>query len=177
MNKGKLKQLAICLVMSSLLMACSNDMSELEQALDEIKRTPPGTIEPIPEVKVYEKYAYQSGLLRSPFTPDKGEDADGGNGDGPRPDANRNKDFLEDFPLDSLSMVGTISKDGIDYGLVLTPDSLIHQVKPGDYMGQNDGRILAITETGIVLKELVPDGLGSYQYRDNELLLPEDEAS
>lgn len=181
MNRSQFKAiLTFCFSSSLLLSGCSNDMSELQAELDQIKQTPAGTIEPIPEVRIYEKYTYKSGLLRSPFMPPESgntSDSQGSTTEGPKPDVNRNKDFLEQFPLDSLAMVGTISKDRVDYALVLTTDGIIHQVRSGDYMGQNDGRVLAVSETGVQLKELVPDGLGGYVYRDNELLLAEPDSS
>jgi type IV pilus assembly protein PilP len=77
----------------------------------------------------------------------------------------RKREYLEGFPLDTFRMVGTLFKDGQLYGLVQTSDKLIHRVVVGNYVGQNDGRIISITESAIQLLEIVPDGLGGYTER------------
>lgn len=166
----------IILLGSFFLAGCSNDLSDTVKKIDAIKEMTTESIEPIPEIKIYEKYTYQSSLLRSPFVPDKEVVAEvrKGKGNGLRPNPDRNKEFLEDFPLDTLSMVGTISSKDAQYALVLTNDGLIHQVRVGNYLGLNDGEVLNITESGVEVREIVPDGLGGYVYRPNELHLKED---
>src|SRR3546814_4708987 len=81
-------------------------------------------------------------------------------GSGPRPDSHRRKQTLEQFPLDSLDMVGTIGRGGGMVGLVVAPDKVVYRIQPGVYMGQNDGRVTAVHEDRIELVELVPDGAG-----------------
>ncbi|MEM1176228.1 MAG: pilus assembly protein PilP, partial [Pseudomonadota bacterium] len=78
----------------------------------------------------------------------------------------RIREYLEGFPLDSLAMVGTLDISGTYYGLVQTSDGLIHRVIPGNYMGQNYGRITDITESEIALVEVISDGIGGYIERD-----------
>ena len=178
-NMDNLNYKYLCIVMLGLLFStgCTNDMSELEQRINSIKSTTPADIDPIPEVKIYEKYAYQSALLRSPFVPDEGSSDEAGrsvSGNGLKPNPNRNKEFLEEFPLDTLTMVGTLSSKGSNYALILDNDSLIHQVKAGNYLGQNDGEILTVTEAAVEVREIVPDGLGGYVYRTNQLALPDE---
>ena len=63
-------------------------------------------------------------------------------------------------------MVGTLELAGVNYGLVQTSDGLIHRVVPGNYMGQNDGRIVTITESEIELVEIISDGIGGYLERE-----------
>ena len=168
------KHLMLYALSGFILLGCSNDMTELENTISNIKQSQPSGIDPIPEVKVYEKYTYQSGLMRSPFVPDEGVVSDDTlDSTGLRPDRNRNKEFLEQFPLDSLEMVGTFTLKGVDYALMKTSDGLIHQIRPGEYMGQNDGEVLSVNEAGVVLRELVPDGLGGYMHRENEIPLSE----
>ena len=169
----------VILLSTSLLFACSNDMSEVKNAISDIKASTPADIEPIPEIKVYEKYTYQSTDMRSPFMPDENaeKEAASADGNGLRPNPNRNREFLEDFPLDTLTMVGTLNTNNVNYALVLTADGLIHQIRTGNYLGQNEGEILDITDRGIAIRELVPDGLGGYIYRANELPLQEVETS
>ena len=89
-----------------------------------------------------------------------------GGASGPRPDTERSREFLEGFPLDTLGMVGTLYIGDTMYGLVQTADGLIHRVVPGNYMGQNDGRITNISESEITLVEIISDGIGGYIERD-----------
>lgn len=84
---------------------------------------------------------------------------------GVRPDSRRNREFLEQFSLDTLTMVGTLKLDGRSFGLVQTKDGLVHRVLPGQYMGQNDGKIVSIGDSKISLIEIVPDGMGGYMER------------
>ena len=103
---------------------------------------------------------------RSPFVPDSPQ-VTGGPGDGgTRPDPERSREFLESFPLDTLRMVGTLELGDVNYGLIQTSDGLIHRVIPGNYMGQNDGRITAIHDSEIQLIEIISDGIGGYLERE-----------
>ena len=96
---------------------------------------------------------------------------DAGAGGGIRPIADRSREFLEGFPLDTLRMVGTLNIGETTYGLVQTSDGLIHRVVPGNYMGQNDGRINEISESEIALVEIISDGIGGYIERDAAISL------
>ena len=80
-------------------------------------------------------------------------------------DSKRNREFLEQFSLDTLKMVGTFRVGGQMYGLVQTKDGLVHRVSRGNYLGQNEGKITDITPSKISLVEIVPDGLGGYMER------------
>ncbi len=144
-----------------LVSGCSNDMSDLQSYIDDTKARPGGRIEALPQIKPYETYTYQASGRRSPFAPVQ-QTASGGQPTGPQPIENRNKEYLEQFPLDSLEMVGTLETDGQTYALVQTRDSLVHRVQPGNYIGQNDGRIVAVTESEISIEELVADGIGGF---------------
>ena len=75
-------------------------------------------------------------------------------------------EFLEAFPLDTLRMVGTLNLGETAYGLVQTSDGLIHRVIPGNYVGQNDGRIVDISDSEIQIVEIISDGIGGYVERD-----------
>ncbi len=92
---------------------------------------------------------------------------------GVRPDVRRNREYLEQFALDSLKMVGTLNIGGKNYGLVQSKDGLVHRVLPGNYIGQNDGRVGSVTPAKINVTEIVPDGLGGYMERPAALPLSE----
>jgi type IV pilus assembly protein PilP len=149
------------------LVACGGDMDDLDSYINEVKARPGGRIEPLPEITPYEVFTYVADTegLRSPFVPDSPQVAGPASG-GARPDPERPAEFLESFPLDTLRMVGTLDIDAMVYGLVQTSDGLIHRVVPGNYMGQNDGRITEIKESEIVLVEIISDGIGGYIERD-----------
>jgi type IV pilus assembly protein PilP len=149
------------------LSGCSNDMDSLDRYINEVKARPGGRIEPLPEIKPYAVFTYVADAegLRSPFRPDSPQTSLNSAGNGTRPDAERSREFLEQFSLDTLRMVGTLELDGSKYGLVQTADGLIHRVVPGNYLGQNDGRIVAVNDSNIELIEIISDGIGGYVER------------
>ena len=142
---------------------CSDDTDRLRAKIAEVKSKPGGRIEPLPEVKPYETFAYPASDERSPFEPGMPASATGPNAI--RPDSSRPREFLEQFSLDTLRMVGTLRLQGRIYGLVQTKDGLVHRVLPGNHVGQSDGRITAIEEGKISLIEIVPDGMGGFVER------------
>ena len=157
----------LALVLVALgITACSGDSDDLDQYINSIKARPGGRIEPLPEITPYAAFSYIADRqgLRSPFRPDVPQAAGGGNG--PRPDDERSREYLETFPLDTLGMVGTLHINDTMYGLVQTSDGLIHRVIPGNYLGQNDGRITEISESEIEVVEIISDGIGGYIERD-----------
>ena len=156
-----------------MLGACGGGMDDLDQYINEIKARPGGRIEPLPEITPYEVFTYQADIdgIRSPFVPDSPQVASGPSDGGTRPDPDRSREFLESFPLDTLRMVGTLDLGGTNFGLVQTSDGLIHRVIPGNYMGQNDGRIIAIRDSEIELVEIISDGIGGYLEREAAVAL------
>lgn len=165
---AKFSSLIACALYASLV-ACSSADSDLSRFIEETKKEPGGRVEPLPEVKPYETFIYAAGSMRSPFQPGGA----GGAGVGLRPDSKRNREFLEQFPLDTLKMVGTLKLNGQMYGLVQTKDGLVHRVNDGNYMGQADGKVIEITPSKINVVEIVPDGLGGYMERRASLGLNE----
>lgn len=153
------------------LAGCSSDMDALKQQVAEIKSRPGERIEPLPEIKPYESYSYAASNLRSPFIPSAPARNDVANA--VRPDSKRPREFLEQFPVDTMTMVGTLQLQGRTYGLVQGKDGLVHRVLPGSYMGQNDGKVISITATKISLIEIIPDGVGGYIERPAALALNE----
>lgn len=163
-----MRRLVFPTLLSMVLVACGGDMSDLQEYIAEVKQRPGGRIEPLPQIKPYETFRYRADDLRSPFMPEERQ-AREGRPEGPAPIENRNKEYLEQFPLDTMSMVGTLVREGRTYGLVQTADGLVHRVVPGNYLGQNDGRIVAIDEGSIQVEELVPDGIGGFFKRTAEI--------
>jgi type IV pilus assembly protein PilP len=153
------------------LAACSSADDDLARFIDDTKKEPGGRVEPLPEVKPYETFTYADSEMRSPFLPSS--PGSGAGMAGVRPDSKRNREFLEQFSLDTLKMVGTLKLGGRVYGLVRTKDGLVHRVSAGNYLGQADGKITDISPSKISVIEIVPDGLGGYMERPAGLALNE----
>jgi type IV pilus assembly protein PilP len=158
----------VALALMTALSACASRDTELAQFISQTKKEQPTGVKPLPEVKPYENFSYTAQSIRSPFMP-------GGSGAssaaGLRPDSRRTREILEQFSLDALKMVGTLQMGGKFYGLVQSKDGLVHRVLPGNFIGQNDGRVTAVTTSKIKVNEIVPDGLGGYIERPAELAL------
>jgi len=170
-NKPSVPRLALLASVLALLGGCGSDLDELQAKVDEIKSAPGTGVEPLPEVKPYETFDYAAADQRSPFEPGIPASANAPNAI--RPDQNRPREFLEQFSLDTLRMVGTVKLKGKLFGLVQTRDGLVHRVLPGNHLGQADGRITAIEEGKISLTEIVPDGMGGFVERPAALALSE----
>lgn len=168
MHASLTRILITVLLASFALTACSGDMDDLDQYVNEVKARPGGRIEPLPEITPYEVFTYIADAEghRSPFVPDSPQAAAGMAAGGTRPDPERSREFLEQFPLDTLRMVGTLELGNTHFGLVQTSDGLIHRVVPGNYMGQNDGRIVSVNDSEIELVEIISDGIGGYLERE-----------
>jgi type IV pilus assembly protein PilP len=161
--------LLLCLVaaVAAGLTGCSSQDGDLQTFITDTNKEAGGRVEPLPEVKPYQTYTYADSNLRSPFTPTS---PNAGNPN-LRPDAHRNREFLEQYSLDTMKMVGSMQQSGQIYGLLQTKDGLVHRVTVGNYVGQNDGKITAITPSKIDVREIVPDGLGGYIERPAALAL------
>ena len=144
------------------------DAPNLEEWAANVRARPAPPLEPLPVMQQFETFEYAAQGLRDPFS---AAFADSGGGVGPRPDSDRRKHELEEFPLDSLEMVGTIGRGGSIIGLVMAPNKVTHRVRAGDYMGQADGRITSVAEDRIELVELVPDGAGGWLERPAAIAL------
>jgi len=155
------------------LAACAGRDGELEEYIAAIKKESGGDVAPLPEVKPYQGFIYEAQTMRSPFMPGSPGGGGGGANALVRPDSKRNREFLEQFSLDTLRMVGTLKLGGQNFGLVKTKDGLVHRVLPGNHLGQSEGKILAIESSKISLVEIVPDGLGGYMERPASLALNE----
>ncbi len=142
----------------------------LEVWAEEVKQRPAPALPPLPVMQQFETFEYSAQGIRDPFSNAFTDDS---GGSGPRPDSNRRKEITEQYPLDSMSMVGTIGTGGRIVGLVLAPDKVTYRITPGNYLGQNDGRVTSVNENRIELVELVPDGAGGWLERPASLALNE----
>jgi type IV pilus assembly protein PilP len=164
----------LCLALgcaAAALSACSSADDELARFIEDTKHEPGGRVEPLPEIKPYQTFVYAASDMRSPFLPSS--PGSGAGLAGVRPDQKRNREFLEQYSLDTLKMVGTLRLGGQMFGLVETKDGLVHRVTTGNHMGQAEGKITDISPSKISLVEIVPDSLGGYMERPAALGLNE----
>lgn len=168
-NTRHWQSLMLTLMVIAGLSGCANDMDELKQQVTQIKAGAGEKIEPLPPIQPYESFKYDAGTERSPFMPSSS--AKSGLASSLRPNATRPREFLEQFSLDTLQMVGTLQLAGKYYGLVQAKDGLVHRIQVGNHVGQADGRVASITNNRIAIVELVPDGLGGYIERPAALTL------
>lgn len=151
----------------------SEEHSDLRQFVKESDKLPGGRIPPLPEVKPYEPFAYNAYDLTDPFKPRKIEPPKTTAKGGLQPDFNRPREALEAFALENLKMVGTLQQKGQVFALVKAPDNALYRVQSGNYLGQNFGRIVGISETDIKLKEIVQDSGGNWEEKEQALMLQE----
>lgn len=168
-------RLTLFVTVMVVLTSCSSSNSDLHEYIRAVKAKPAGRIAPVPEFKPYETFNYDESKLRDPFNVfgSESEVVESTSDIKLRPDMNRNKEALEDYPLDTLHFVGHMEKDGKRWAIVTSPDKLVYRVRIGNHLGTNYGEIIAISETQIEIKEIIQDGLGGWIEREAALSLTE----
>jgi type IV pilus assembly protein PilP len=181
----KFLKILCCVLFAIILSGCiSADTVSLNNELSSIMSRPGGLIEPLPEIKPYEAYAYQSGLsdAHNPFklfyVIKRTELESDGVDDALTPEVereikNRNREELEAYELDSLRMVGTLDDDDDEWGIVLDPEGAVHRVSVGNYLGVNIGKITHVHEDRIELREIIQNSDGRWEERQAALALIE----
>ncbi len=170
------RRLLVLLLAASGLVACSAEHEELQQWMDQQRREVKPNVPPLQPPKKFDPEPYSQAQAVEPFSNQKLTVALKQEARQPNSllaaELNRRKEPLEAYPLDSMSMVGSVSKQGQPFAL-LRVDNLLYQVKVGDYLGQNYGRITKIAETEIGLREIVQDAAGEWIERPATLQLQE----
>ena len=165
------------IIVVSLSACVSRNMDDLTAYVEEVKTRKSHKIEPLPEIKVPEIYVYSSTGKRDPFAPFIEEQPGPVPGPvkpgGVQPPPDHVREELEQFPLDTLRMVGTLEKDDQVWGLVTAPDGAVHRIHPGNYIGKNYGKVMLVAEDHVELVEIIPDGQGGWQERPARLELSE----
>lgn len=163
------------------LAACGgSEQGEVQQWMNEQRAQTKPQVQPIPEPKKFTPQAYTQEAVTEPFSNQKlaqalkkdSQQAGTASAALLAPELNRRKEPLESFPLDAVTMVGSLMKQGQPVALVKV-DNLLYQVRPGNYLGQNYGRIMKVGETELVLRELVQDAAGEWVERTATLQLQE----
>jgi type IV pilus assembly protein PilP len=164
---------AACL---TLLAGCGDTQDELQQWTEQQRREVKPNVPPLSAPKKFLPQAYMAATGVEPFSMQKltvaiKQESRQSNAL-LAAEINRRKEPLEAYPVDSMSMVGSVTKLGRPYAL-LRVDNLLYQVKLGDYLGQNYGKVTRITETDISYREIVQDAAGEWIERTNSLQLQE----
>jgi len=133
-----------------------------------------GKVEPPPDIKPYEPFSYDNDSnLPDPFKPRKPDARNSSHTGQNQPNLNRPKEELEDFPLESLKMVGYLSQRGIGQAVIHSAEGKIYRIKVGNYIGLNFGQVISVTETEVKIKEMVQDSVGDWSERESSLMLVE----
>ena len=175
------KSIPVLLTLTTLVLAgcdTSRDFSDLRAEMSRLDERPSGQVPDVPEYESQELFFYTAADLRSPFRSfiveaEEEEEEPEDTGVEP-PDEDREPDPLEAYSLDNLRMVGHLQREGESIrGLVVTPDGTLHQIRAGQYMGQNFGRVMSITPRRIEIRETVPSGRGGWLERPQTISLAE----
>ena len=163
-------------LMAVILAACGSEQDELSQWMEQQKREVKPSVQPLSAPRKFNPQGYLALAGIDPFSTQKLSVALKQEARQPNSlmafEVNRRKEPLEAYPLDSMTMVGSVSKAGRPYAL-LRVDSLLYQVQLGDHVGQNYGKITKISETDVALREIVQDAAGEWVERNSALQLQE----
>ena len=163
--------LALFMIPITMMTACTqNDYADLEAFIQSSGDGLHGQIDPLPEVKPQQYFTYEAFDISSPFVPRKNDQAQTITS-GIQPDLNRHKEVLESYPLESLSMVGSLQRHNMIFALIKSPDGTLHRVKIGNHLGENFGKINQISEAEVKLSEIMQDGVNEWTERTSVLML------
>lgn len=176
-NTGIRRLLALSAVAAALAGCSDNPTADLVDYAEQVKNQQVSRIEPLPEFKPYESFTYAASDLRDPFTVPTFSNQQAlalpTVSNGIMPDFDRPREPLEEFPLDSLRMVGTLEQNDANWALINDTDGTIHRVQAGNYAGQNYGKITRVSEFEVELTEIVPDGIGGWMERQATIAISE----
>ncbi len=172
--KMKLPNALIILFSVLLLQSCAKGIDDLKAFIQNTQKNSVGRVKKLPKYIPYKQFVYTSDGLRDPFIPENEilSEKIENSGDKLTPDASRKKEPLEDFPLDTLQMVGTLEREHT-WALIRTPEGSIFRVKEGNYLGQNNGKIIALDQSKVVVQELIKNGMGEWVERTAQISMGE----
>ena len=173
MNGASSPMLALLLALP--LAGCGDsDVREVRTWMEETKAQTRPMVKPLPAPKEFVPYAYHQQGVVDPFNPDKLA-GPGGMPQEPsagQPDMNRPREALENYPLDTMRMVGMMQKDGVGFALVQIERS-VYRIKAGQRLGQNFGQVVRVTPVAVEIREVVQDAGGDWVERISKLELQE----
>ncbi len=167
-------RLSSALFVALLLTGCSPQLDDLKSFTAQVKQNTQPRVEPYPTFSQQPAFIYSAQDLRSPFTRPKAAQA-------PivtqskvnclQPDTRRQREPLEAYGIDALSLTGSFFTQGDKWVLFKTIDGGFYQAKKGSRVGLFFGRITAIVDNNVVIQELVPDGTGCWQQKETTLTI------
>ena len=164
---------AVIIIVSLLLVGCGGD--EFQDLRDFVKDSGAdmrGKVPPPPEINPYEPFSYDNATaIQDPFKPRKANVKAAIRTGQNQPDLDRPKEELEEFPLESLKMVGYLQQANVGYAVIRSSDGKLHRIKSGNYVGMNFGKVISITDSDIKIKEMVQDSAGDWSERESTLQL------
>lgn len=162
---------ALCALLVS---GCGQGFEELQTWIDNERRSAQPQVKPLQPPRQFVPEGYEGTQATDPFSSQRLSLAIRQEAAQPNSaiaaELNRRKEPLESYPLDTMTMVGSLSRQGRAVAL-LRVDNLLHMVKPGDYLGQNHGRVTKVDETRVEIRELVQDATGEWVTRPAVLQL------
>jgi type IV pilus assembly protein PilP len=170
-----IKQAGAIVAAALLLAGCGDsDVKEVRDWMDQVKRDTRPSVKPLAEPKDFIPFAYADKELVDPFSPNKllselAKVAESSR-DPNKPDLQRPRELLENYPLDTMRMVGTMQKGGVNYAL-LQIDRTVHQVRAGQRIGPNFGIVTRVGDDAINIREVVQDAAGEWVERMAKLEL------
>jgi type IV pilus assembly protein PilP len=170
-----IKQAGAFAAAAFLLAGCGDsDVKEVHTWMDQVKQETKPHVKPLSEPKDFIPYAYGAKEELDPYSPNKLLNqlakAAEASPDPNKPDLQRPRELLESFPLDTMQMVGTLQKAGVNYALVQI-DRSVYQVRAGQRIGQNFGIVTRVSDDAINIREVVQDAAGEWVERQAKLEL------
>lgn len=170
----------ILLLINIFITGCNFNQDNTDQLIEDIKNNVPKNIEPLPEIKEYLPVEYTATNIKDPFSSFNTLEIHTTKINAPinklqleRPDHQRPREYLENYNLDNLTMVGTLKKSNFTWGLIVDKSGMLHKVMEGNYVGKNSGKIKHISDEKIEIEEIVPDDQGGWINRVNTLKIKE----
>ncbi|BBN83015.1 pilus assembly protein PilP [Pseudoalteromonas sp. A25] len=164
----------------SVLLGCNDDTAEQKEFIDQIQASATPQVEPVPQMRDFTHFAYTAHNLRSPFVAPEPEVIESKMiqvQNCLHPDPDRARDPLEKYPIDTLSMKGTIATKNVTWALVKASDQGLYKVRRGQYMGLYHGEVIKVQPGYIELLELIPDGSGCWKERLSRVEIREAQGS
>jgi type IV pilus assembly protein PilP len=165
----RLARETIVLVAGLAISGCGSDgLNDLRDFVKNAHADRKPNIKPIPEIKPQESFAYAAGNLPDPFMQVNLKPLAR---DSKSKDQGRRREPLEDYPLDALKMVGTLSRGNQSWAVIQAPDGTVRRVQVGSYLGQNSGKVIRITEAKVDVIEQIQGTSGDWVEREANLVI------
>ena len=155
-----------------LLSACSPKLDDLRTYTEQVKQTTQVSIEPYPEFAEQPAFVYSAQDLRSPFVRPRNKQAQAEvvqKANCLQPDFSREKEKLEEYGLDALSLSGSFTSQGKRWALFKTNDGGLYKATIGSHVGLFHGEVKSVSQNEVVIEQLLPDGAGCWQRKETTL--------